>query len=185
MKQAWLRYLRPMGNFYTNYSVLTADTDRVREKLIEMKRKALITPARNGVVVIFDAGSESQDPDEIEQLGTRLSKALSAPVVSVLVHDDDLMLLWITTPSGFSGSYGKTFDAPVASIELARVTNSIRRLPLIFMALANPFYVFQSMRHARIVKLCRLNKWAVGTGYEYLMLNDYPEGLTRDMLIST
>ena len=151
----------------------------------QMGRTAMITPAQQGSVVVFDALSESQDPDEIERLGAALAHELIVPVVAILIHDDDMMMLWVCMPRKVTASYGKTFDAPVTAYALSVALGNRLLAPALFLALANPFYIFQSARHRKIVRISGLNTWAVSTGYDYLSQNEFPEGLTSDMLLKS
>src|SRR5262245_28249420 len=78
-----------MGNFYTNYTLRGPSQQAVAAAL--SGRTAIVTPASNGAVVVFDEESDSQDSHAIAQLGAHLSQTLNCPVLAVLNHDDDIL----------------------------------------------------------------------------------------------
>src|SRR6185436_13367654 len=53
-------------------------------------RSAIVTPAQDDCVVVFDKQSEDQDSTVIAELASRLSRELRCPVLAVLNHDDDI-----------------------------------------------------------------------------------------------
>ena len=77
-----------MGNFYTNYTLKGPSQQAVVAALAG--RSAIITPAQNGCVVVFDEQSDEQDSTVITELASRLSRELRCPVLAVLNHDDDV-----------------------------------------------------------------------------------------------
>lgn len=67
-----------MGAFYVNYTIKNADQKSVVRALA--KRKAFVSPERNGALVAFDQVSDSQDEKVIAkiQLNSRLSEGRPA-----------------------------------------------------------------------------------------------------------
>ena len=80
-----------MGNFYVNYTTRGSDQAALAKALRSAKRKAYVGPTLEGVTVFFDEESDTQDDSIIKKLGQRISKALAAPVIAVLNHDDDIL----------------------------------------------------------------------------------------------
>jgi hypothetical protein len=78
-----------MGNFYTNYTVRGPSQRAVASALAG--RSALVTPAQDGCVVVFDESSEDQDHDAIGELAARLARQFLCPVLAVVNHDDDIL----------------------------------------------------------------------------------------------
>src|SRR5207302_8897170 len=54
-------------------------------------RSAVVTPAQEGCVVVFDEASDEQDSAVITELASRLSRELRCPALAVLNHDDDIL----------------------------------------------------------------------------------------------
>ena len=77
-----------MGNFYTNYTLRGPSQQAVARAMAG--RSAIVTPAQDGCVVVFDAQSDEQDSAVITELASRLSRELRCPVLAVLNHDDDI-----------------------------------------------------------------------------------------------
>src|SRR5256886_1312319 len=77
-----------MGNFYTNYTLRGPSQKAVATALAG--RSAIVTPAQDGCVVVFDEQSDDQDPEVITELASQLSRKLCCPVLAVLNHDDDI-----------------------------------------------------------------------------------------------
>ena len=77
-----------MGNFYTNYTLRGASPQEIVAVLAG--RSAIVTPAHDGCVVVFDEESDEQDTGVITLLASRLSRELGCTVLAVLNHDDDI-----------------------------------------------------------------------------------------------
>jgi hypothetical protein len=81
-----------MGNFYVNFTLKTSDTDDVADTLRQAGRSAFVTPPQDGYVVVYEEQTDSQDANEIEEVGVMLSKQQKCPVLAVLNHDDDILV---------------------------------------------------------------------------------------------
>src|SRR5512138_2530573 len=77
-----------MGNFYTNFTLRGPSQQAVAKALAG--RSAIVAPAHDGCVVVFDEQSDEQDQAVISGLASRLSKEFDCPVLAVLNHDDDI-----------------------------------------------------------------------------------------------
>jgi hypothetical protein len=84
-----------MGNFYTNFTLKTSDAVGVVATLKKASRSALVSPAADGYVVVFDEAADQQDTDAIEEVGILLSGQRSCPVLAILNHDDDILCYWL------------------------------------------------------------------------------------------
>jgi hypothetical protein len=77
-----------MGNFYTNYTLRGPSQQSVVALLAG--HSAIVTPAENGCITVFDEESDEQDQKIIAAFASRLSGEFSCPVLAVLNHDDDI-----------------------------------------------------------------------------------------------
>jgi len=77
-----------MGNFYTNYTLRGPDQQAVAKALAG--RSAIVTPAQDGCVVVFDERSDEQEQEVITELAASLSREFGCPVLAVVNHDDDI-----------------------------------------------------------------------------------------------
>src|ERR1017187_6166492 len=78
-----------MGNFYTNYTLRGPSQQSVAAALAG--RSAIVTPAQDGCVVVFDEESDEQNQEIIAELASRLSGELRCSLLAVLNHDDDIL----------------------------------------------------------------------------------------------
>src|SRR5947209_1914882 len=81
-----------MGNTYVNYTLRGPSQQAVATALAG--RSAIVTPARNGNVVVYDEQSE-EISDTIAELGAGLSRDLTCPVLALFVYDDDILYYWL------------------------------------------------------------------------------------------
>jgi hypothetical protein len=85
-----------MGAFFVNFQVRSDSAATVCDALTPMvKTAAFVSPPRNGWVTVYEKSSDQQDDGIIRQMGTDLSNALNAAVVSFLVHDSDIAMYWL------------------------------------------------------------------------------------------
>ena len=68
-----------MGNFYTNYTLKGPSQQAVAAALAG--RSAIVTPAQDGCVVVFDEQSDDQDSAVITELASHLSRELRCRVL--------------------------------------------------------------------------------------------------------
>jgi hypothetical protein len=78
-----------MGNFYTNYTLRGPSRQSVIAALAG--RSAIVSPAQDGCVVVYDEESEEQDEEIIAELAARLSGELQCPLLAVYNHDDSIL----------------------------------------------------------------------------------------------
>jgi hypothetical protein len=165
-----------VGNFYTNFTVVGAESAEVLVAVKELRRRAFLIEGGSGNTVVFDQECDEQHVADIEAVGSALSKALSAPVIGALNHDDDHLLLWVFRDGDKEGFYESWIDAPRFSWALSRVCGGVLAYPFLAVVLGWPVVIFQFLRHRAFVSLLSLPKSAVGFGYEYLSRGEIPEG---------
>jgi hypothetical protein len=84
-----------MGLFYSNLTVHRAARPALLAELRRLKREAFVSPTIDGHTVIFDKAIEEQDFKAIERLGKAVTKALSCSALAAVLHDDDVLYLWL------------------------------------------------------------------------------------------
>lgn len=189
-----------MGNFYTNFTVRSADRDAVIVALGNMGRVAYVAPVDNGNTVVYDRQSDEQDLSAIEQVGTRLSLELNAPVLAILNHDDDILCYWLfqsgqlvdeynSCPSCFHEASeepsGPTKCDAQKLCDAFGCPQNADRVEAILQksSFDDDGYVFEVDRHSDLVNALALSDYAVGMGYDYIEDGELPEGLKQDDLV--
>ena len=101
-----------MGNFYTNFTLRGPSQQAVAKALAG--RSAIVTPAQDGSVVVFDEQSDEQDQAVIAELAARLSREFGCPLLAVLNHDDDIFWYQLYLSGELADEYDSSpgyFDA--------------------------------------------------------------------------
>ncbi len=186
-----------MGNFYTNYTLRGPSQQAVAAALAG--RKATVTPPHNGCVVAFDEASDDQDQERIVELAARLSSELRCPVLAVLNHDDDILWYQLyeggkqadeydsspgyfdpsAEPSAPAGGDALRLCAAFGASDAAAVERVLRK-----SSYDDDGYVFAFERHADLVRALGLPEFAVGTAYASFEREEFPEGLSREDMMS-
>jgi hypothetical protein len=107
-----------MGTFYTNFVAFGADQDAALMCMRELRCRGYVTPSISGAVTIYDAESDSQDTRVLERMGSDLSGKLKVPVLAVLNHDDDHLLLWLFRNGRQIAHYSSFVHAFVFAVSL-------------------------------------------------------------------
>ncbi len=84
-----------MGLFYTTFTTRGPDHAKVMTALRDMRRIAFVSPTIERYTVVYDRKTEEQDFTEIEKLGKALSDAFGAPILGAVLHEDDVLHLWL------------------------------------------------------------------------------------------
>lgn len=84
-----------MGLFYSNLTVFRPVRTALRAELRRLKREAYLSPTIRRHTVVFDKAMEEQDGKVIERLGKAVTKALSCSALAAVLHDDDVLYLWL------------------------------------------------------------------------------------------
>lgn len=90
---------------YVNFSVPGQDSATVAAALKALGRKAFVAPTVDGITMFYDAAADEQDAKVITDLAAAASKALGAPVLAALNHDDDILQLWLVDGGAVADSY--------------------------------------------------------------------------------
>ncbi len=188
-----------MGNFYTNYTLRGPGQQAVAAALAG--RSAIVTPAKDGCVVVFDEASDEQNGEIIAELARRLSGELKCPLLAVLNHDDDILWYQLYLGGELVDEYDSSpnyFSAPGENISppaggdaqklcvvfavdaVAKVEGILRK-----SAFADDGYTFEVERHADLAGALGIPSFGVGMGFRYISSGELPEGLAEDDLVRT
>lgn len=185
-----------MGNFYTNYTLRGPSQQAVATALAG--RSAIVTPAQDGCVVVFDEQSDEQDSAVITELASRLSRELHCPVLAVLNHDDDVFWYQLYLSGELADKYDSSpgyFDAaaepsaPVGgdpqklcsafgSAAVAEVESILRK-----SSFDDGGYTFAVERHTDLARALGIPSFAVGAGFRNASDGELPEGLDEDGIL--
>jgi len=187
-----------MGNSYVNFTVRGPSQQAVAGALAG--RTAIVSPARNGNVIVYDEQSE-QMSDGVEELGAHLSRGLSCPVLAVSIYDDDILQFMLFDRGEKTDEYNSKpayFDEdadpdnPVGpsggnAARLCRAFGvqdavEVERILRTGSALSGG-YAFEIFRHEALCKALGLPQFAVAAGYSYITRGEVPHGLTETDLI--
>lgn len=185
-----------MGNFYTNYTLRGPSPQAIVELLAG--RSAIVTPAQDGCVVVFDEESEEQNTDVITSLASRLSRELRCPVLAVLNHDDDIFWYQLylsgeladeydsspgyfdsgATPSVPAGGNAQKLCDAFGATAVAEVESVLRK-----PSFDEGGYTFAFERHEDLARALGIPLFGVGAGFGYVSQGEVPEELDEDTLI--
>jgi hypothetical protein len=84
-----------MGLFYRNLTVHGVARDALVAKLKAMGRTAYVGATTDGCTVVFDKKMEQGKFSEIEKLATSLTGELGCTALVAILHDDDVLYLWL------------------------------------------------------------------------------------------
>lgn len=179
-----------MGSFYTNVTVRLTDEQAIRQHLASKGRRAFVSRAEGTALVVFDRDSEDQDYAVLCDLAADLSSKFKCVALAVMNHDDDVLLYTLYQRGHAIDAYNSApayFDEGQSADDrggdagrLAEAFNVPDQAPQIGAVLAleagaDDGVVFETDRHAQLVQALGSPKCAVGTGYNYLDAQEYPE----------
>jgi hypothetical protein len=178
--------LLPVGNFYTNFTLKTGDTERVAQVLKSGGRAAFVAGV-GSYTLVFDKACDGQDSVVIEKAGKLLSSSVGCPALGVLNHDDDVLWYglfeggelvddYLSNPGYFGGDEGaaqggdaarlcRTFGAEARSADVESILHG------------DQDFTFAYERHEALVDALGLPAAAVGMGYTYLDQGETPDGI--------
>jgi hypothetical protein len=171
-----------VGNSYANVTLRGPDREAVVAFLREERRRAYVTPTWGGITVVFDQAADADGaPDELPALAEALSRRFDCPALAAAVHDDDVLLLWLHDRGALAGEYdsrgARRLRARTLKTLFGTTRSSVAWLWTL-LALPRPVPVlFETWRHAFIVRALGLPDWALATGYRYVREGEPPEGL--------
>ena len=183
--------INAMGNFYTNYNVRGAE----RSAIIEFMsgRNAIVTPTDRNCVVIFDEESDSQDPLVVEALGKALSSGLGCTVLTIVNHDDSILIYQLIQNGEVIDEYDSCpgyFDFSATEIEgpsggdAAKLCDALgidnrEQIEKVLQGGIDD-YVFAFERHDQLMDALGLSKFGVGTSFASFEDEELPDGLSFD-----
>jgi hypothetical protein len=181
-----------VGNFYVSYTTRGPKRGAVASCLRSARRKAFVGPTIDGFTVFFDEESDTQADAVIEAVGEQTSKALDAPVLAVLNHDDDILAYWLfeigeladeynSCPGYFTGDddtpTGGNAQKLCAAFGLTAKTKEVDKV------LRNEEYAFALDRHKDLATLLK-HPWPyVCMGYSDIEEGSLPEGVSEKDLL--
>jgi hypothetical protein len=84
-----------MGLFYANMTIYRTSRLQVLSELRRLQREAFLSPMIEGHTVVFDKKLDEQDGEAIEELGKAITRSLSCSALAAVLHDDDVLYLWL------------------------------------------------------------------------------------------
>ncbi len=165
-----------VGNFYVNHATRGPDREAVAEFLRAAERTAFVGPTVEGTTMFFDAESDMQNEEVIKDLGARASKDLSAPILAVLNHDDDILAYWLFEAGRLVDDYNSCpgyFDgddvtpAGGDATRLCAAFGVADKAEQVDEVLRGEDFVFAMHRHETLAELLRFPSDYVCLGYRY------------------
>jgi hypothetical protein len=106
-----------VGLFYANLTVYQPERPALLTELRRLRRTAFVGPSAHGYAVVYDKGMDEQDMGEIEGLGRAVTAALGCSALAAVLHDDDVLYLWLFQKGRVRDRYDSCpayFDADAA-----------------------------------------------------------------------
>lgn len=179
-----------MGSFYSNLALKTNDTDDVVDTLTQASRTGFVASAGEWVVV-YDAQCDDQDADEVELVGTMLSRQHRCVGFAVMNHDDDILVYWLFDKGEIIDTYNSRpdyFDSSADADQggdvelLCRTLGKPQAVHIVRKILYEDEFMFESERHAALCQALELPLASVGTGFRHLEEDGLPDGISEDQL---
>jgi hypothetical protein len=186
-----------MGSFYTNITLRTTKQSSVVDALRSARRDAFVSEPVSGCTVVFDSECEDQDIEVLKSLASLLSSELRCPALSVLIHDDDV-LIYVLHENGklvdeynSAPEYFNTADAGAPEGGNAQVLcrafgahGSVGKVDAALrVSRSDEAFVFETERHEELVNALGLPAIAVSTGYNYIEQGELPEGADDSLFV--
>lgn len=182
-----------MGASYTNYTIKGAAHADVVEYF--SGRQAIVTPPDKGCIVVFDQLSDRQDPSVIEPLGRGLSAKLGCVVLSLIVHDDDILAYELiqdgkvideynSNPSYFDFSATEIAPPAGGNVSVLCEAFGVQNADQVHQVLHSGAdeYVFASDHHKDLVDALEISRYSVGFSHQIIGFDYYPDGLSEDAI---
>jgi hypothetical protein len=198
-----------MGNWYTNVSLKGVNPSEVLLHLNELGRNAIIAPAADGWLVVYDQECEKFDLDLLESLALTLSTHLQCTAIPCFNADDDVLWLAIyehgrrisryasalkefedriefPSVDDFAGEICRIFEKPERVNQVRSVLRrSLGFLGLLTLVKIRLAYVVEIQRHQDLAALLGFPAASVGLGYEYVTRGELAPGMDADTLLRT
>lgn len=177
-----------MGSFYTNITLRGPEPEPVAAALAELGRTAIVTPAVNGYVTVFDETCESQDVRLLDVLAGDLSRRLACAALAALNHDDDVLVYRLYDRGALVDHYESApgWDTgedvppeggqPAVLCRVLGVDGDQVELEAILRASDDweDGYLTASDRHADLVETLGIPLYVAGLGYTYVTRGEAP-----------
>lgn len=172
-----------MGNFYVNFCVRTTNRDGVITALQQANRTAYISNVPEKYIVVCDKEADTQDDNEILNVGKLLSRELSAPTLGVLNHDDDILCYWLFENGVVTATYNSCPDCLGEVVEADNPNIpylcSVFGMPALVDTLeeileGDDEEIFAIEIHEALAEALQLPLWSVGIGFNYITKGELP-----------
>ncbi len=172
-----------MGNFYVNFCVRTTNRELVISTLQQAKRTAYISNVPGKYIVVCDKEADTQDDNEILNVGKLLSRELSAPTLAIMNHDDDVLCYWLFENGVVTANYNSWPDYFGEAVE--KDNPNIQHLCFIFGMPALVDTLEEILEgddddidaidlHSTLADTLQLPEWSVGIGFNYITKGELP-----------
>lgn len=181
-----------MGSFYGNIALKGADREKVVGALEALERTAYVTPAIDGVTVIYD--EEELDLDALGEVAATLARDLGCVALTCLNADDDVLMLKLHDAKGLADEYNSCPAADILSDEPLSDTptgGDAKKIGSAFGVASRAAdiekilrgeYTFAMDRHGELAKVLGLPACCVSSGFSYVSDDEAPEGVAlRDL----
>ena len=178
-----------MGNFYVNHTVCGQELPAVIQYL--SGSEAYVSQVNGGCIVVFDEKSETEFTPAIDKLGIALSQRPGARVLSIAIHDDDVMMYWlfrqgrIVDTYNSRPDYGEVVETPMppeggesSGLCSAFECGNAEEVERVLRSHGSDGFVCEYERHMALILALNLQRQAVSTGFGYLQAGEFPEGFT-------
>jgi hypothetical protein len=166
-----------VGNFYTNLTTVGPSQDELLAFLREKRRAAYVSPTIDGVTVIYDRDADEQRIEDLHAVGAIVTEKFRCQALSALVHDDDVLFVAAYQDGKLVTEYESSAGREIKPLLLCRLFGVSRwRAFSIWLTLVRPhlLWIFEVLRHRRLIRLLNLSPLAIGMGYHYLDRGELP-----------
>jgi len=190
-----------VGNFYTNITLQNTTTEKVRAILVDLGRRAVISPTSDRYTVVSDEECELQDRSILKNLAAELTKRANCQALAVLNHDDsyltydlydngDLVDSYCSLPNYFTDQGP---DTPVGGdaaklLKVFGVAGDAKEMERVLRASTieeDSESVFELDRHRTIASLLQMPSFVAGFGHDYVSTGYVPDGIEKRHLVTT
>ena len=187
-----------MGGFYSNITLKGPEQSAIAKAL--HGRAAIVSPKTDSCTVVYDSICDNQDADGMSELASQLSREFNCPAWAVIIHDDSVFWYRLflggqladeynscpgyfdpeaTEITGPSGGDANKLCTAFGAAQQQEVENILRKPG----AAQRGGYVFETERHADLVRVLSLPEFAVGVAYASFERGEYPEGLSVEQMM--
>jgi hypothetical protein len=180
-----------MGSSYGNVTLRGPTQAQVVERLKDSGIVAYVSPTRDGVTVVYDCRGD-RDPSALRAVTLWLSREMRCAAWGTLVHDSDVLIHHLARDGEMRDEYDSFPGFPNAGFQRPAGGDAAvlcREMGLracdpaaVEAALRRTGHTFEEARHGELLEALGHPDLAFGTGYTYVWQEEYPDGVTREML---